>query len=197
VQDQPRVLVAFDHVDDVSGAARAMHRDQYRLVDARLEYVGEDAQSVLSHGSSVQADFADDREVWQERTQSIGIEAGTGGRNPRVYTEPPGQSSILARSNVFCLVEAACHGEYLGVAECGELGLGDVWGDVRVAIQREQETGAERDERFAKIAETIPCSPTINERPPASSRSSRSSSLFGTDWFPALGRPYFLRAIES
>ena len=55
-----------------------------------------------------------------------------------MYTNPPGNSAIFARRNTFGLVEAACHGEYLGVAECGELALCDIRCDVRVAIQRWQ-----------------------------------------------------------
>ena len=47
-----------------------------------------------------------------------------------------------------------------------------------IPVTARELTGAERDERFAKIAETCRCSPTINERPPASSP---SSSSFGTD----------------
>ena len=75
MQNQPGVRVAFDEIDNVGGSAGAVHRDQHWPIVARLKYVGEDAQRVLACGAPIQADFPDDGESWEQRTESMGVVA--------------------------------------------------------------------------------------------------------------------------
>jgi hypothetical protein len=62
VQDEARMRVGFDQVEDVSGSAGAVDTDENRLVLAGAENVAENAGLRFEVSSSVKANLADNGE---------------------------------------------------------------------------------------------------------------------------------------